>query len=109
MSYPSQKRRSRGIAAAVAALMAAGAGLIASPAQAVPTPPGPAGHIQTMGGITRASAQGGYGPEEVIATESQFSNPRGMGFATNGDIYITDALNNRFPAQWDPKLGIHVT
>jgi sugar lactone lactonase YvrE len=98
MSYPSQKRlrRGRGIAAVVAALMAAGAGLATSPAaQAVPTPPGPAGHIQTMGGITRDSRQGGYGPENVIATESQFQNPRGMGFAPNGDIYITDALNQR--------------
>jgi hypothetical protein len=98
MSYPSQKRLrcSRGIAAVVAALMAAGAGLAASPAaQAVPTPPGAAGHIQTMGGITRDSKQGGYGPEGVLATESQFQNPRGMGFAPNGDLIVTDALNNR--------------
>ena len=97
MSYPSPKRlrRSRGIAAAVAALMAAGAGLIASPAaQAVPTPEGPAGYIRTMAGVTRNFQQGGYGPEEVLATQSQFQNPRGLNFATNGDVYVTDALNH---------------
>ena len=42
MSYPSQKRRlrsGRGIAALVAALMTAGAGLVSAPsASAVPTP-----------------------------------------------------------------------
>ncbi len=99
MSYPSQKRRlrpARALAAVVAALMAGGAGLASLPsAQAVPTPPGGAGWIQTMGGQTRNFAQGGYGPEGVPATESQFSNPRGLNFGPNNTIYITDALNNR--------------
>ncbi|MEW6473832.1 MAG: hypothetical protein AB1679_16390 [Actinomycetota bacterium] len=48
-----------------------------------------------MGGVTRAYQQGGYGPEGVLATESQFQNPRGLNFAPNGDVYITDALNHR--------------
>ena len=99
MSYPSQKRRlrgGRGIAALVAALLAGGAGLATMPsAQAVPGVPGPAGTIQTMGGITRNYQQGGYGPEGVNAKESQFQNPRGLAFAPNGDLYVTDALNNR--------------
>jgi sugar lactone lactonase YvrE len=64
-------------------------------AQAVPAVAGPAGTIQTMGGITRNYQQGGYGPEGVNAKESQFQNPRGLAFAPNGDIYVTDALNNR--------------
>jgi sugar lactone lactonase YvrE len=99
MSYPSQKRRlrpARGIAALVAALMAGGAGLATLPsAQAVPSPSGPAGMIQTMGGVTRNYVQGGYGPEGAPATESQFSNPRGLGFGPNGEIYVADSLNHR--------------
>ena len=98
MSYPSQKRRrgGRGVAALVVALLAGGAGLATMPsAQAVPSVPGPAGTIQTMGGITRNYQQGGYGPEGVNAKESQFQNPRGLAFAPNGDLYVTDALNNR--------------
>ena len=99
MSYPSQKRRlrpARGIAAVVAALLAGGAGLAALPsAQAVPTPEGPAGWIRTMGGFTRNYQQGGYWNEGGLATESQFSNPRGLAFAPNGDLYVTDALNHR--------------
>jgi hypothetical protein len=67
----------------------------AGPAQAVPSPAGPAGTIQTMGGVTRNFQQGGYGPEGVLGSESQFSNPRGLGFAPNGDIHIGDALNHR--------------
>ena len=95
MSYPSQKRR-RGFAALVAALLAGGTGLATLPAaQAAPAVPGAAGTIQTMGGVTRNYQQGGYGPEGVNAKESQFQNPRGLAFAPNGDLYITDALNNR--------------
>ncbi|HVW35421.1 MAG TPA: hypothetical protein VHL53_23015 [Acidimicrobiia bacterium] len=97
MSYPSQKRRlrpARCVAAAVAALMAAGAGLTAMPsAQATPTPAGSAGTIQTMGGMTVNFQQGGYGPEGVPATQSQFQNPRGINFDADGNLYITDALN----------------
>ena len=48
-----------------------------------------------MGGITRNYQQGGYGPEGALATESQFSNPRGLGFAPSGDVYVGDTLNNR--------------
>jgi sugar lactone lactonase YvrE len=99
MSYPSQKRRlrpARALAALVAALMAGGAGLASLPAQAVPALTEPAGMIKTMGGVTSHSTQGGYGPEDVPATESQFKNPRGLAFApTSGDLYITDALNHR--------------
>ena len=103
MSYPSQKRRlrpARGIAAVIAGLMAAGAGLAGLPsAQAVPTPEGPAGWIRTMAGMTRNFQQGGYGPDSgpgglVAAVNSQFQNPRGLNFAPNGDLYVTDALNH---------------
>ena len=83
-------------ALAVAALTIASVTVVtANPVRAVPSPPGPAGTIRTMGGITRNFQQGGYGPEGVMAIESQFQNPRGLGFAPNGDLYIGDALNNR--------------
>jgi sugar lactone lactonase YvrE len=100
MSSPIQERRrprpARGAAALIASFWFGGAWLAALPsAQAVPTPPGPAGHVQTMGGVTRNYQQGGYGPEDVLATESQFQNPRGLAVAPNADMYITDALNNR--------------
>ena len=97
MSYPSQKRlRSRrGIAAMVAALMAAGAGLAASPAaQAAPGVPGPVGTIHTMAGTTKNFSQGGPAEHGVAATTSQWSNPRGLNFGPNGDVYVTDALNH---------------
>jgi sugar lactone lactonase YvrE len=98
MSYSSQTRPRRpagGVVLLVAALVA-GAGLAGlAPAHAVPSPGGPAGTIQTTGGVTRAYQQGGYGPEDVLATESQFQNPRGLNFALNGDVYVTDALNHR--------------
>src|SRR5687768_2322501 len=99
MSYPSQKRRlrgGRGIAALLAALTVAGAGLASAPsASAVPTPEGPTGMIKTMAGITRNFAQGGYTPDGDFATNSQFSNPRGINFhPTTGDLYLTDALNH---------------
>ncbi len=103
MSYPSQKRRlrgGRGIAALVAALLVGGAGLATMPsAQAAPAVPGPAGTIHTMAGVTRNYQQGGYGNAQGLeggpAKESQFQNPRGLAFAPNGDVYVTDALNNR--------------
>ena len=89
-------RRLAGVATLALAALVAGAGLPGlSPAQAAPTPGGPAGTIQTMGGVTRNYQQGGYGPEGVYAIESQFQNPRGLNFAPNGDVYITDALNHR--------------
>jgi hypothetical protein len=107
MSYPSQKRRlrpARGIAAVVAGLMAAGAGLAGlQSAQAVPTPEGPAGTIRTMAGTTYQFRQGGYGDVNGVeggpAIKSQFQNPRGLNFApagspNAGDVYITDALNH---------------
>jgi hypothetical protein len=100
MSYPSSKRRLAGrrVATLVAVLLAGGAVISALPAQAVPTVSEPTyakGMIQTMGGATVNFQQGGYGPEDVIATQSQFQNPRGLNFAGNGDLYVTDALNNR--------------
>jgi hypothetical protein len=98
MSYCSRTRPRRvvgGVALLVAGLLA-GAGLPGlAPAHAVPGPGGSPGTIQTMGGVTRSYQQGGYGPEGVLATESQFQNPRGLNFAPNGDVYITDALNHR--------------
>jgi NHL repeat-containing protein len=105
MSYPSQKRRlrsARGVAAVVAALLVGGTGLATLPsAQAVPTPDVETGWIKTMAGTTRNYSQGGYGNVNGLeggpATESQFSNPRGLAFGPGADpdIYITDALNHR--------------
>jgi NHL repeat-containing protein len=105
MSYPSQKRRlrsGRGVAAVVAALLVGGTGLATLPsAQAVPTPSVATGEIQTMAGTTRNYSQGGYGDvngmEGGPATNSQFSNPRGLAFGpgANPDVYVTDALNHR--------------
>jgi sugar lactone lactonase YvrE len=98
MSYPSSKRRllpARGVAALVAALMAGGAGLAALPSAQAVSPAGTAGTIQTMGGTTIAYKQSGYGPEDVPATQSQFFNGRGLNIAPNGDVYVTDALNQR--------------
>jgi hypothetical protein len=99
MSHPSSKRRfaSRRVATLVAALLAGGAALSALPAQAVPTVSEPTyakGTIQTMGGATINFKQGGYGPENVIATSSQFSNPRGLNFDSHGNLFVTDALNH---------------
>jgi hypothetical protein len=89
-------RRFAGAATLALATLVAGTGLPGlSPAQAAPSPGGPAGTIQTMGGVTRNFQQGGYGPEGEYATQSQFQNPRGLNFAPNGDVYITDALNHR--------------
>src|SRR5581483_7007014 len=86
----------RHVAALVAALLAGGALLCVPPsAEAIPAPPGPAGTIRTMAGVTRNYQQGGYGPEGVLAIESQFQNPRGLNFGPNGDVYVTDALNQR--------------
>jgi len=105
MSYPSQKRRlrsGRGVAAVVAALLVGGTGLATLPsAQAVPTPSVDTGYIQTMAGTTRNYSQGGYGDQNGLeggpATNSQFSNPRGLAFGpgANPDVYVTDALNHR--------------
>jgi hypothetical protein len=99
MSYPSSKRRlrpARGVAALVAALLAGGTGLAAmQSALAVPAPNGPAGLIQTTGGKTISFQQGGPGTDNVLATDSQFNNPRGLNFAPNGDLYVTDALNHQ--------------
>ena len=100
MSYPSQKRRLRrrpryrgpGRGAPGGRCRSRGPALRPGRSRLLP---GPAGTIQTMGGITRNYQQGGYGPEGVHATESQFQNPRGLAFAPNGDLYVTDALNHR--------------
>ncbi|HEV7536777.1 MAG TPA: hypothetical protein VGP90_14145, partial [Acidimicrobiia bacterium] len=59
------------------------------------SPAGTAGTIQSMGGTTIAYKQSGYGPEDVPGTQSQFYNPRGLNIASNGDVYLTDALNER--------------
>ena len=67
----------------------------ADPARAVPSPAGVPGTIQTMAGYTVNYQSGGYGPEGVPAAYSQFQNPRGLGFAMNGDVYIGDTLNHR--------------
>jgi sugar lactone lactonase YvrE len=110
MSYPSQKRRlrpARGVAAAVAALMAAGAGLMALPSAFAVTPAGTAGTIQTMAGFTNNYKQGGYGPEDVAATQSQLYNPRGLAVAPDGSVYFTDALNQRVRVV-DPSGNIHL-
>ena len=103
LQLPSSRRRS-GIAL-LAALTIAGATVVgANLAQAVPSPSGPAGNIQTMGGVTRNYQQGGYGPEDAPANESQFLGPRGLGFASNGDVFIADAFNHRI--RWIDSNGV---
>jgi NHL repeat len=82
----------RGVAAFVAGLMAAGAGVGALTAAQADTGD-PAGMIRTKAGYTFNYTQGGYGPEDAPATSSQFYNPRGLAFGPNGDVYVTDALN----------------
>ena len=88
-------RRSRRAVLLAALTIASATVLSGVPARAVPSPAGSAGTIQTMAGVTRNFQQGGYGPEGVLARESQFQNPRGLAFAPNGDLYVADALNNR--------------
>ena len=112
MSYPSSKRRlrpARAVAVLLSAAMAAGAGLgaLTSPAQAAYSPVGAPGTIQTMAGYTFNYKQGGYGPEETLATQSQLFNPRGLAFASDGSVFITDALNNRV-RKIDPAGNIHL-
>jgi sugar lactone lactonase YvrE len=111
MSYPYSKRRlrpARGVALLLSALMAGGAAVGAmTSAQAAYSPAGSAGTIQTMAGFTFNYAQGGYGPEEILATQSQFFNPRGLGFASDGSVYVTDALNNRV-RKIDPNGNVHL-
>ncbi|HET9769282.1 MAG TPA: hypothetical protein VFS16_00235 [Acidimicrobiia bacterium] len=85
-------RRRVALLAIVLATVTAGS---AAPVRAVPSPGGAAGTIRTMAGVTRDFQSGGYGPEDVVATESQFHNPRGLAFAPNGDVYVSDALNHR--------------
>ena len=104
LSVPQGRR----LGALLAALTIAGTAFVSTQsARAVPAPPGPAGNIQTMGGVTRNFQSGGYGPDGVLANEAQFSNPRGLGFAPNGDLYIGDALNNRV-RRIDPDGVVHL-
>src|SRR4051794_36080192 len=88
-------RRRRYSAALLTALTLANVAVLsATPAGAVPAASGPAGTIQTMGGATVNFKQGGYGPENVLATSSQFSIPRGLNFDSHGNLFVSDALNH---------------
>jgi sugar lactone lactonase YvrE len=90
LSLNRRARTRRGVTVIVAGLMAAGACVGAlTAAQASDA----AGTIRTMAGYTYNYSQGGYGPDGAAATLSQFYNPRGLGFGPNGDVYVTDALN----------------
>jgi len=85
----------RGLVTAVAGLVAVGTGVgVLSPAQAAP-PTGQAGYIQTVAGNMQNYQQFGYSGDGGPATSAQLYNPRAIGFAPNGDVYIADALNER--------------
>ncbi|HKN91589.1 MAG TPA: hypothetical protein VJ622_15045 [Acidimicrobiia bacterium] len=98
--FQSEKRRRavptrRGLATVVAGLLAAGSGVgVLSTARAA-TPTGQAGNIQTVAGNMQNYQQFGYSGDGGPATAAQLYNPRAIGFAPNGDVYIADALNER--------------
>jgi sugar lactone lactonase YvrE len=94
-----EKRRAvparRGLVTAVAGLVAVGTGVgVLSPARAA-APTGQAGYIQTVAGNMQNYQQFGYSGDGGPATSAQLYNPRAIGFAPNGDVYIADALNER--------------
>jgi sugar lactone lactonase YvrE len=94
LSLNARARTRRGVTVILAGLMAAGA-CVGALTAAQADPGDPAGTIRTKAGFTFNYSQGGYGPEEAPATSSQFYNPRGLAFGPNGDVYVTDALNQR--------------
>jgi len=99
MSLSQQWRRTvparRGLATAVAALLAAGTGVGVFTAARAALPAGNAGDIVTVAGNMQNFQQYGYSGDGGPATAAQLYNPRAIGFAPNGDVYIADALNER--------------
>ncbi|MDQ1491793.1 MAG: trimeric autotransporter adhesin [Actinomycetota bacterium] len=85
----------RGLATVVAGLMAAGTGVGVLTAARAATPTGPAGNIVTVAGNMQNFQQYGYSGDGGPATAAQLYNPRAIGFAPNGDVYVADALNER--------------
>ena len=85
----------RGLATVVAGLMAAGTGVGVLTSARAATPTGPAGNIATVAGNMQNFQQFGYSGDGGPATAAQLYNPRAIGFAPNGDVYIADALNER--------------
>jgi sugar lactone lactonase YvrE len=100
MFGPSHKRRRavparRGLATALAGLLAAGTGVGVLAGARAATPTGQPGHIQTVAGNMQNFQQFGYTGDGGAATAAQLYNPRAIGFGPNGDVYIADALNER--------------
>ncbi|HEY4410501.1 MAG TPA: hypothetical protein VGO87_11525 [Acidimicrobiia bacterium] len=99
MSLSQQRRRAvptrRGLATAVAALVAAGTGIGVFPAARAAVPPGNSGDIITVAGNMQNFQQFGYSGDGGPATAAQLYNPRAIGFGPGGDVYIADALNER--------------
>jgi sugar lactone lactonase YvrE/ribosomal protein L24E len=100
MFRQSDKRRRalparRGLATVVAGLMAAGTGVGVLTSARAATPTGAAGDIATVAGNMQNFQQFGYSGDGGPATAAQLYNPRAIGFASNGDVYIADALNER--------------
>jgi sugar lactone lactonase YvrE len=85
----------RGLVTVVAGLMAAGTGVGVLTSARAATPSGPAGNIATVAGNMQNYQQFGYSGDGGPATAAQLYNPRAIGFAPNGDVYIADALNER--------------
>ncbi|HLJ07697.1 MAG TPA: hypothetical protein VKX24_04120 [Acidimicrobiia bacterium] len=85
----------RGLVTTLAGLVAVGTGVgILAPAQAA-APTGQSGYIQTMAGNMQNYQQFGYSGDGGPATAAQLYNPRAIGFAPDGSVYIADALNER--------------
>ena len=85
----------RGLTVAAAALLVAGTGVGVFPSARAAAPTGQSGHIQTVAGNMQNFQQFGYSGDGGPASSAQLYNPRAIGFAPNGDVYIADALNQR--------------
>ena len=99
MSLSQQRRRAvparRGLATAVAALLAAGTGVGVLSAARAAVPSGNPGDIVTVAGNMQNFQQYGYSGDGGPATGAQLYNPRAIAFGGSGDVYIADALNER--------------
>jgi sugar lactone lactonase YvrE len=85
----------RNLAVAAAALLVAGTGVGVFTGARAAAPTGQSGHIQTVAGNMQNFQQFGYSGDGGPASSAQLYNPRAIGFAPNGDVYIADALNQR--------------
>ncbi len=81
--------------------------------------------IDLTGIISTIAGNGspGYSGDGTAASTASLNHPSGLAIDGLGNLFIADVMNNcirkinasglistvSFPAQWDPKLGIHVT